>query len=115
MIAKVTTPFSLFYNREYFRLLMCSLAENNSPFCGMEFQRTATHNMALLQRKEFFFVGQCIALSLLYGGPGPHFFCETAANYLLDLPFPSSSKIASEVPDYEISEKIKQVKQCMKV
>lgn len=88
---------------------MCSLASNNSLFCGADHRRTATHNTALLERKEFFFVGQCIALSLLYGGPGPHFFCETTADYLLGLPFSTSASIASDVPDYEVSEKIKKV------
>ena len=34
---------------------------------------TAVHNTVALERQEFYYVGQCIALSILYGGPGPHF------------------------------------------
>ena len=84
---------------------MCSLACSNALFCGPEHRRTAAHNTAVLQRKEFHFVGQSIALSILYGGPGPLFFSETAANYLLGLPFSSSvAHIAGDMPDYEIIE-----------
>ena len=90
--------------REYFRLLMGSLASNNSLFSGADYLYSIT-------REEWiFFVGKCIALSLLYGGPGPHFFCETTADYLLGLPFSTSPSIASDVPDHEVSENIKQVK-----
>lgn len=99
--------YKIFLHREYFRLLLRSIASNNSLFCGAENRRTAVHNTALLH--QFYYVGQCIALSLLYGGPGPHFFCETTANYLLGLPYPSPSDVSNDVPDYDIVQKINQV------
>lgn len=60
-----------------------------------------------LERQEFYYVRQCIALSILYGGPGPNFFGETAANYMLDLKI---TQIPNEdIPDALITEKIQQV------
>lgn len=94
-------------NREYFRLLMQEISSNNALMCGAERRRTAIHNTALLQKKEYYYVGQTIALSLLYGGPGPHFFSDTAANYLLSLPITSIEK--ADIPDADIVEKINQV------
>ena len=56
---------------------------NASLMCGMSGRQTALHNTVALEKKEFYNVGRCIALSIIYGCPGPHFFSETAANYLL--------------------------------
>ena len=72
--------------REFFRLVMNDLQKNGALMCGPELRRTAMHNVYALQQREFVYAGQCMALSLLYGGPGPHFFSDTAASYLLDLP-----------------------------
>ena len=96
--------FFIVYVREYFRLLMQEIASNNALMCGAGDRRTAIHNTTLLQNKEFYYVGQCIALSILYGGPGPHCFSDTAANYLLSLPISSVEK--ADIPD---TEKISQV------
>ena len=86
---------------------MQEIASNNALLCGAGDRRTAIHNTTLLQSKEFYYVGQCIALSILYGGPGPHCFSATAANYLLGLPISSVAK--ADIPDADIIEKISQV------
>ena len=62
---------------EFFRLLMLGIKNDASLFCGSENEKSLTHNVLALQRKEYYYVGKCIAMSLSYGGPGPHFFCET--------------------------------------
>ena len=85
---------------EFFCLLMLEIT---SLFCGPEGRRTPTHNLLALQRNEYFFVGKCIALSISYGGPGPHFLCETNARYLCNEPVTTPEL---DVPDYEVRERI---------
>ena len=63
--------------REFFRLLMLEIKNNANLFCGSENEKSLTHNVLVLQRKEYYYVGKCIALYLSYDGSVPHFFCET--------------------------------------
>lgn len=93
--------------REYLRLLLYELGNNCSLFCGPDNCRTAMHNMSALHKEEYLHVGQCIALSILYNGPGPHFFSDAAANYLLGIPVIDISH--KDIPDPEIIDKVTQV------
>ena len=93
--------------REFFRLLMLEIGKDTSLFCGPEGRRTPTHNLLALQRNEYFFVGKCIALSISYGGPGPHFLCETIARYMCNEPV-TTPQLA--VPNYEVRERIEKVR-----
>lgn len=93
--------------REYFRLLMKALSGNSGLFCGQENRRTAGHNLSALHKGDYQRVGQCIAMSVLYNGPGPHFFSETVANYLLHIPI--TTVPLEDIPDYEVREKVMQV------
>ncbi|XP_062511824.1 G2/M phase-specific E3 ubiquitin-protein ligase-like [Corticium candelabrum] len=92
--------------REFFRLLILETGNVVSIFCGSEGKRVPAHNVLALQRNEYFFVGKCIALSITYGGPGPHFFSKSIARYLCG---ESITSPELEVPDYEIREKIEKV------
>ena len=83
---------------------MMEIRANASLMCGKDGRRTALHNTAALEKEEFYNVGRCIALSIIYGGPGPHFFSETAANYLLGLPMAKD-----DIPDQSIALTIEQV------
>ncbi len=86
---------------------MKELSGNSALFCGQDNHRTAVHNISALHKGEYERVGQCIAMSILYNGPGPHFFGETAANYLLNIPI---TKVpCDDIPDYEIRGKVLQV------
>ena len=58
---------------EFFRLLMLGIKNDASLFCGSENEKSLTHNVLALRRKKYYCVRKCIALSLSYGGPGPHF------------------------------------------
>ena len=49
----------------------------------------------------------CIALSISYGGPGPHFLCESIARYLCNEPVTTPEL---DVPDYEVRERIEKVR-----
>ena len=94
-------------SREFFRLIMIEVGSNSALLSGMEGRRTAVHNTVALEKREFLCVGRCIALSIIYGGPGPHFFSDAAARYLLGLPI---VHVANEdIPDQVIATKIKQV------
>ena len=42
-----------------------------------------------------------------YGGPGPHFLCETIARYLCNEPVTTPQL---DVPDYEVRERIEKVR-----
>jgi hypothetical protein len=59
--------------REYFRLLLSATESNNLLLSGPEYSRTPTHNVCELERMSFFYIGVIIALSLVHGGPAPHF------------------------------------------
>lgn len=93
--------------REYFRLLMLEIGNDARLFCGPEGRRTPTHNLLALQQNEYFYAGKCIALSISYGGPGPHFLCETSARYLCNEAIITPLQ---DVPDSEISEKLEKVR-----
>lgn len=88
-------------------MLIKELGSNSALVCGAEYHCTAVHNTAALDKQEFLYMGQCIVISIVYGGPGPLFFSETAANYLLDLQI---THVPSEdIPDPEVAERIRQV------
>ena len=91
--------------REFFRLLMLGINNDASLFCGSENEKSLTQCLAL-QRKEYYYVGKCIARSLSYGGSGPHFFCETIARHLCKEPITSPT---SDVLNYETREKLEKV------
>ena len=86
---------------------MMEIGANVGLMCGMAGRRTALHNTVALEKKEFYNVGRCIALSIVYRGPGPHFFSETVANYLLGLPIIAVAK--DDIPDQSIVLTIEQV------
>ena len=65
--------------REFFRLVLADLATNNALFDGCEQRRIARHNVIELQGESYLIAGRVIALSLMYGGPAPQFFCKTCS------------------------------------
>ena len=93
--------------REFFRLLIKDIGSNGSLVCGPEHYCTAVQNGHALHKEEFKYVGQSVVLSLLFGGPWPHFFSEAAADYLLGLPIGKIS--LDHLPDQEVAEKVRKV------
>ena len=67
--------------REYFRLLLSAIESNSSLLSGIEFSCTPTHNVCELEKMSYFYIGVIIALSLVHGGPAPHFFSPAVADY----------------------------------
>lgn len=49
---------------------------SNELMQGEDGQKTFLHNMVLLQKNEYHLYGQCVAMALLQGSPGPQVFSE---------------------------------------
>lgn len=93
--------------REFFRLALTGISQNNSLFDGCLERRVARHNLVGLQGNSYLIVGRLIALSLMYGGPAPHFFATAVAEYLLNVN-PLTVSI-EDVPDQSVQANLLQV------
>lgn len=88
--------------REYFRLVLAELCGNNAIFDGCLERWVLRHNLIELQGKPYLIAGCIIALSLMYGGPAPHFFTTAVAQYLLGIsPYTVSLE---DIPDYSVQQ-----------
>ena len=61
-----------------------------------------------MQEKKFLAVGKMIALSILYGGPGPAFFAPSVIDYLFG-GLSMVTPLVEDIPDTATQDKIKQV------
>ena len=84
-------------SREFFRLVSKHMCEDGSLFAGPSTERTLVHNVLALESKDYLIVGRLIALSLIYGGPSPHFFSSAVVAYLLNEPLNTS--MVNEIAD----------------
>ncbi len=66
--------------REFFQLLVASVARNNSLFVGEETSRAPAHNVSEVDKNSYFFVGIILAMSIVHGGPAPCFFTGAVAD-----------------------------------
>ncbi|KAF5889713.1 G2/M phase-specific E3 ubiquitin-protein ligase-like [Clarias magur] len=73
--------------REYLRLLMRAIHESNI-FEGHEKTRQLCLDTQALQTKLYTTVGEMIALCVVHGGVGPHFFFERLFQQICGLPTP---------------------------
>ena len=62
--------------REFLTLLMRDIARNNSLFQGKLHQQLPRPILLELSRKSFYYVGLCIAMTLVQGGPVPRILCH---------------------------------------
>ena len=94
--------------REYFYLLMKSISEYTSIFCGPSDNKVPRHNVLELQKKTYYYIGVLFGLSLIHGGPAPQFFSSAVADYII---YGASNVKARplDVVDSEIREKIEKV------
>lgn len=70
--------------REFFHFLWSAVSKDGTIFTGSEDRRILTHNVISLQKEYYFLVGKCVALALVYGGTGPHFFSESVTSYIFN-------------------------------
>ena len=79
--------------REYFRLLLDEIAQNNSYFHGLAHRRVPLHNVISLQNNIFFYFGQIIALSVIHDGPFLQCLAPTVVYYILQCDAEAQGKI----------------------
>ena len=95
--------------REFFRLVMRDVINNNSLFQGSDDSRSPAHNTMELRKGTFKIVGKLFALSIVHGGPGPQCLSHVIVDYL-SYGIHKVHGTAQDVPDPLIREKIKKVK-----
>ena len=59
--------------REFFHLFLEELGNQGTLFTGPPEKQELLHNTMALERGDFLAAGKLIGLSLIHGGPGPHF------------------------------------------
>ena len=91
--------------REFFHLLLMSIAQNNKLFCGPPDARTPNHNIVELQKKTYYYVGVFFALSIIHGGPAPTFLSSAVADYIVH----GIQKVKASITDVPDP----QMKQCL--
>ena len=94
--------------REFFHLLVSSISQNNNLFCSAEGGRVPRLNVTEFEKKTYYYIGMMLALSLVHGGPAPHFFTDAVADYIVY----GMSKVRAtpaDVPDKVIRQKLLQV------
>lgn len=90
--------------REMFRLLLDYLRTSTlfTAVNSNNWNLTVTLNRNAIEKRHYFYAGQIIALSIVHGGPGPHFFSELLFNIIVEGPEfvnPVEDDIGSEVRD----------------
>lgn len=94
-------------SREFFRLVLKQISQDGNLFGGQSSSRILVHNVLALQSNEFHIAGHLIALSLLYGGPAPHFFSGSVLSYMMNEPL--STSMIDEITDYDVQSSLHKV------
>ena len=89
-------------------LLMEAMKSQEDLFAGSDDRRVLRHNLRALEEDLFLVVGKMIALSIIYGGPGPMFFANPVIDYLLRIQAKFTASV-EDVPDATIRSKINKV------
>ncbi|XP_007545094.2 G2/M phase-specific E3 ubiquitin-protein ligase-like [Poecilia formosa] len=92
--------------REFLTLLMAVL-RNRPIFDGPTESRYIVCNSRAAREDEYFLAGKMIAVSIVHGGPAPHFLSKNLVNYLIGNP--SFSATIEDVKDEEIGKVLKEV------
>lgn len=117
--------------REFFRLL-ARQASHSSYFCGNTFEKFFACNVpavrvrcfqlfmafvaiyvlcALIQKNEYFILGQYAAMSAVQGGPSLPFFSPEVYNYLSTEEITNIKLSSNGIPDPEVRQLVSEV--CM--
>ena len=86
--------------REFFRLLLNAIANDNTLLCGPDFSPTPNHHVGELEKITFYYVGVNIVLSLNHGGPAPHLFSPAVADYVVVYGVQKIHAPTADVPSY---------------
>ncbi|XP_025760309.1 G2/M phase-specific E3 ubiquitin-protein ligase [Oreochromis niloticus] len=92
--------------REFLTLLMGSL-RNRPIFDGPPESRYLVYNSRAARQDEYFLAGKMIAVSIVHGGPAPHFLSKNLVNHITGNQ--SFSATVEDVQDEEITKILHQV------
>ncbi|XP_051786206.1 G2/M phase-specific E3 ubiquitin-protein ligase-like isoform X2 [Erpetoichthys calabaricus] len=92
--------------REFLTLLMNHL-KDRPIFDGPTGQRYLFYNANALREDEYFLAGKMIAVSVVHGGPGPHFLSEDLVLYLAGQP--SFKATVNDVTEEEIKKAMQEI------
>ncbi|XP_030580358.1 uncharacterized protein LOC115776738 isoform X2 [Archocentrus centrarchus] len=92
--------------REFLTLLMKHL-KDRPIFDGPEGHRFLVYNANAVREDEYFLAGKMIAVSVVHGGPGPHFLSEDLVQYLAGQP--SFKPTVNLITDEEIGKALREI------
>ncbi|XP_051796699.1 G2/M phase-specific E3 ubiquitin-protein ligase-like isoform X1 [Acanthochromis polyacanthus] len=92
--------------REFLTLLMKHL-KDRPIFDGPEGHRFLVYNANAVREDEYFLAGKMIAVSVVHGGPGPHFLSEDLVHYLAGQP--SFKATVNLITDEEIGKALQEI------
>ncbi|XP_045898128.1 G2/M phase-specific E3 ubiquitin-protein ligase-like [Micropterus dolomieu] len=97
--------------REFLTLLMKHL-KDRPIFDGPEGHRFLVYNANAVREDEYYLAGKMIAVSVVHGGPGPHFLSEDLVHYLAGQP--SFKATNSLITDEEIGKALQETAGCLR-
>ncbi|XP_042582775.1 uncharacterized protein LOC122137829 [Cyprinus carpio] len=98
--------------REYLRLLMRAVHQSNI-FEGHEKDRQLSLDTQALQTKLYMWVAKMIAVCVVHGGVGPHFFSERLFHQICGIPTPLAT--VDEVGDHTFREQLIKIQEATTV
>ncbi|XP_077057358.1 G2/M phase-specific E3 ubiquitin-protein ligase-like [Siphateles boraxobius] len=98
--------------REYLRLLMRAIHQSN-VFQGHEKDRSLALDTQALENRLYASVGKMIAMCVVHGGVGPHFFSERLFQQICGMP--TSSASVDEVGDHTLREQLIKIQEATTV
>uniref|UniRef100_A0A9J7XQ74 HECT-type E3 ubiquitin transferase n=1 Tax=Cyprinus carpio carpio TaxID=630221 RepID=A0A9J7XQ74_CYPCA len=98
--------------REYLRLLMRAVHQSNI-FEGHEKDRQLSLDTQALQTKLYMWVAKMIAVCVVHGGVGPHFFSERLFHQICGIPTPPAT--VDEVGDHTFREQLIKIQEATTV
>lgn len=100
--------------REFFSLFYTN-ASTSSLLTGEYPFYTFSHDIHALQADKYKLFGKVVALSLINSHPGPHYFCPSVANFLIDSgPVTNQKELLMELPRKcaPLREKLEKIAEC---
>ena len=87
--------------REYFQLLVSSIASKSGLFQGWPDHVIPIHNLEALAKNKFFLAGKMVATALVQGGQPPVYFASAVSDYIV-FKRVQSEVCLEDIPDYEV-------------
>ena len=87
---------------------MNTIKNNGLLLDGSPAKRVLRHNTTALQEELYLIMGKMIALSIIHGGPGPSFFCQSVVDYLFHGLGGVHANV-DEIPDHSTQDLVQKV------